>query len=416
MDHFEKFSMLNSFQHGFRQRHSCETQLITTIRDFANGLNSRGQIDAILLDFAKAFDKVDHDRLMTKLSSMGIGDSLHQWIRSFLSDRKQSVLVDGEASAPAAVLSGVPQGTVLGPLLFLVYINDISDGLSPGTIIRLFADDSLIYRIIESIKDAEILQKDLTALETWAKLNKMEFHPGKCQVLRITNKLIENTILKNYTIYNVTLAIVESAKYLGVIIDNKLDWSAQISAACRKSSSTLAFLRRNFYFCPRHVKERCVSTLVRPTLEYGCSVWDPHQKNHIEQLEKVQRRAARFVTGNYIMEHGESQKNLDLLNWPLLESRRTRAKLHLLHRAKSKSIVLPLDDLAWEVPPPKTRNKSNTKINFPTYHSNVNSQKFSFFPNTIRYWNELPDHIKANPSFPGFKKSLGTITLTYKTF
>ena len=166
MDHFEKFSMLNSFQHGFRQRHSCETQLITTIRDFANGLNSRGQIDAILLDFAKAFDKVDHDRLMTKLSSMGIGDSLHQWIRSFLSDRKQSVLVDGEASAPAAVLSGVPQGTVLGPLLFLVYINYISDGLSPGTIIRLFADDSLIYRIIESIRDAEILQKDLTALET----------------------------------------------------------------------------------------------------------------------------------------------------------------------------------------------------------------------------------------------------------
>ena len=152
----------------------------------------------------------------------------------------------------------------------------------PGTTIRLFADDSLIYRSIKNITDAEILQKDLTALETWAKLNKMEFHPGKCQVLRITNKLIVNTILKNYTIYNVTLAIVESAKYLGVIIDNKLDWSAQISAACRKSSSTLAFLRRNFYFCPRHVKERCVSTLVRPTLEYGCSVWDPHQKNHIE--------------------------------------------------------------------------------------------------------------------------------------
>ena len=414
MDHFEKHSMLNSFQHGFRQRHSCETQLITTIRDFANGLNSKSQIDAILLDFAKAFDKVDHDRLMTKLSVMGIGDSLHQWIRSFLSNRSQSVLVDGETSSPAAVLSGVPQGTVLGPLLFLVYINDISDKLSPGTVIRLFADDSLIYRIIRNATDAEILQKDLKSLETWAKANKMEFHPDKCQVLRITNR--HKPVVSSYNIYNVTLAVVESAKYLGVIIDNKLSWSAQISAACRKSSSTLAFLRRNFYFCPRHVKERCVSTLVRPTLEYGCSVWDPHHQNQIDDLEKVQRRAARFVTGNYTMEHGNTKKNLDLLNWPPLASRRTRAKLHLLHRAQSKSIELPLDDLVWEVSPPKTRNRTNTKLNFPIPHSTVDSHKFSFFPNTIRSWNKLPEHIKANPSLPGFKKSLGTITLTYKTF
>ena len=208
--------MLNSFQHGFRQKCSWETQLITTVRDFSNSLNNKGQTDAVLLDFSKAFDKVDHDRLLSKLSSMGISSSLHQWIHSFLKNRTQSVLVDGATSSPTAVLSGVPQGTVLGPLLFLVYINDICKDLSPGTIIRLFADDSLIYRHIFGPDDVKTLQKDLNTLQAWERVNKMEFHPDKCQVLRITNKV--KPILYDYYIHNTPLKVVESAKYLGVVI------------------------------------------------------------------------------------------------------------------------------------------------------------------------------------------------------
>ena len=141
-----------------------------------------------LLDFSKALDKVHHEKLLTKLHSLGIGASLHLWIRSFLSNRTQTVLVDGSMSKPAPVLSGVPQGTVLGPLLFLAYINDINEHLSPGTHIRLFADDSLLYRNILTPEDSAILQRDLNVLQAWEHENKMEFHPDKCQVLRITNK------------------------------------------------------------------------------------------------------------------------------------------------------------------------------------------------------------------------------------
>ena len=352
---------------------------------------------------------------MSKLAAMGIGDSLHQWIHCFLSNRKQSVLVDGEISSPAAVLSGVPQGTVLGPLLFLVYINDICKGISPGTIIRLFADDSLIYRLINSPEDARILQKDLDTLQTWEKLNKMEFHPDKCKVLRITNK--RKPILYDYHIHNTALEIVESAKYLGVIIDSKLNWSPQISAVCKKASSTLAFLQRNFFLCPRKVKINCVTTLIRPKLEYGCSVWDPHQHNHIEQLEKVQRRCARFVTGNFTMTHGNTKKNLDLLDWPPLATRRARAKLHLLYQAKSKSIELPFDDLVWEVAPPLTRSHSS-QHNFPIPHSTLDSHRHSFFPSTIRLWNKLPEHTKTATTLDRFKKALGknTHTFSYRTF
>ena len=157
MDHLEQHSLLNKFQHGFRQNRSCETQLITTVRDFTDCLNKKQQIDAVLLDFSKAFDKVDHEKLLSKLSSLGISDSLHLWIRSFLSGREQTVLVDGASSSPAPVLSGVPQGSVLDPLLFLAYINDINKHLSEGTKIRLFADDSLLYRIIWTEEDSATL-------------------------------------------------------------------------------------------------------------------------------------------------------------------------------------------------------------------------------------------------------------------
>ena len=164
------------------------SQLITTLDDFANTLKNQQQTDAILLDFSKAFDKVDHSGLLSKLELYGIRGPLLEWTSSFLVGRKQSVIVDGQTSPPSNVLSGVPQGTVLGPLFFLVYINDISRGLSKGTTIRLFADDSLLYRPIKSLKDCEILQHDLNTLQNWEKLWKMEFHPGKCNLLQITNK------------------------------------------------------------------------------------------------------------------------------------------------------------------------------------------------------------------------------------
>ena len=131
----------------------------------------------------RAFDKVDHKKLLTKLHSLGIGTSLHLWIRSFLSNGTQTVLVDGSMSKPALVLSGVPQGRVIGPFLFLAYINDINEHPSLVTHIRLFADDNLLYRNILTPEDSAILQRDLNVLQAWERENKMEFHPDKCQVL-----------------------------------------------------------------------------------------------------------------------------------------------------------------------------------------------------------------------------------------
>ena len=176
MDHLDDNKILNDIQHGFRQKRSCETQLITTIHDFSQTLNIKGQTDAILLDFSKAFDKVDNQGLILKLKNYGIQDNLLNWTRSFLIGRFQKVIVDGIESESTLVKSGVPQGTVLGPLFFLIYINDINQNISKKTKMRLFADDSLVYREIKTLKDSEALLKDLDSLQKWnKKLGKWNF-------------------------------------------------------------------------------------------------------------------------------------------------------------------------------------------------------------------------------------------------
>ena len=187
MDHLDNHNILVEEQHGFRSKRSCESQLIITCHDLVSELNRKGQVDMAVLDFAKAFDKVPHRRLATRLDYYGIRGKTKDWIQAFLRDRRQQVVIDGFKSKPSPVTSGVPQGTVLGPLLFLIFINNIGAGLHPGTQIRLFADDCLIYRTIKSKRDAEILQDDLNHLVKWSRTWQMAFNVDKCSVLTVTN-------------------------------------------------------------------------------------------------------------------------------------------------------------------------------------------------------------------------------------
>jgi hypothetical protein len=166
MSHFDRYNILTDKQHGFRNRRSCETQLVATIQKIAQNLTSKGQVDFILLDFAKAFDKDLRRRLLHKLKFYGVDGTTLAWISSFLSNRKQLVLLDGVKSSEKEVLSGVPQGTVLGPLLFLSFINDLPD-VTTSSDARLFADDFLLYRHVNSQNDSDLLQNDLSALEKW---------------------------------------------------------------------------------------------------------------------------------------------------------------------------------------------------------------------------------------------------------
>ena len=179
INHFERNNILTDSQHGFRKRRSCETQLLLTINDLAKGLDDRQQIDAMLLDFSKAFDKVPHQRLLLKLKHYRVRGHLLECIEDFLSARTQEVVIEGQKSSPSPVTSGVPQGTVLGPLLFLAYINDMPECVTSK--IKLFADDSLVYRKVQQSSDCRALQQDLDSSNNGKK-------SGRCPSMQINAK------------------------------------------------------------------------------------------------------------------------------------------------------------------------------------------------------------------------------------
>jgi hypothetical protein len=230
MAHFERNNILSDAQHSFRKRRSTESQLILTLQDLTQALDDGEQIDAILLDFSKAFDVVPHERLAAKLHHYGVRGNILSWIRSFLSHRTQQVLVECCVSESSPVTSGVPQGLVLGPLLFLAYINDLPEHVTSSS--RLLADDSLLYRKIRSPADARVLQEDLDKLQQWEKDWMMTFNASKCEVFRFTKE--KNPIKSIYTIHNEELNIVTNGKYLGTRLTDDLSWNTHVSATAKR--------------------------------------------------------------------------------------------------------------------------------------------------------------------------------------
>ena len=211
--------------------------------------------------------------------------------------RQQRVVLDGASSTDSQVLSGVQQGTVLGPLLFLLYVNDIGDKISPQTTIKLFADDALLYRTINDPADQIQLQHDLDTMIEWSKTWLMRFNAKKCHLLKITRQ--RKPPQTQYSIDNSHLEEVQHHPYLGVELTSDLTWKSHISNISGRANRILNLLRMHLYGCSQEVKSRAFTTLVRPHLEYSSTVWDPYFKQDKQSFEKIQRKGARFVTGNY---------------------------------------------------------------------------------------------------------------------
>ena len=244
-------------------------------------------------------------------------------------------MLDSESSSPVPVLSGVPQGTVLGPLMFLLYINNITKGINSA--LRLFADGCLLYRVINSVEDTSKLREDLDRLSEWEYTWQLKFNVSKCAVIRCRRSLTPLT--HDYILNNQTLNISDQHTYLEVIIHKSLSWSPHISNIVTISSRTLHFLKRNLNKCSSQVKESAYLTMVRPQLEYASDVWDPHQVGDIMKLEKVQRRAARWVLNNYSI-FGSVTLMLDQLSWPTLQTRRKLSRLQTLHKVFYQQLAL----------------------------------------------------------------------------
>ena len=386
--HLEQHNILYYLQHGFRHGRSCETQILELTTTLQANLNDRMQTDLIIMDFSKAFDKVCHTKLLTKLDYYGIRNNTLKWISCFLNNRKQCVVVNGTQSSYLPVLSGVPQGSVIGPSLFLIYINDLPEYVD--STVHLFADDTVMYLTVHNEDHCAQLQRDINQLEIWENHWSMNFNPDKCELLRITRK--RTVIEQQYTLHGKVIKEVNTAKYLGVHISGDLKWNHHIGKITSKANRTLGFVKRNLRVKSCTLRERAYLSLVRPQLEYCSSIWDPRkgvENNGSHRIEMVQRRAARWVMSNFDPKASVTDM-LDSLGWRSLEQRRVDSRLCLMYKLAYNLIPLSHKD---QLRPPRRRSRHVHELSFLPLLCSTTSHRLSFFPRTISQWNSLPNHL-----------------------
>ena len=278
-------------------------------------------VDTVYLDFSKAFDTVPHRRLLGNLEAYGIDGSLLSWISSFLMGRTQKVSVNGSPSSSKPALSGIPQESVLGPLLFVIYINDLPDKLCSSSL--MFADDTKVFREICSENDFECLQRDLACLEKWSNTWLLKFHPEKCKILTV-GKMENIQRAYPFRLMEVQLEHVLEEKDLGIILDIDLTFDVHVSENIKKANNMLGLIRRSFCYLNADILLPLYKAFVRHLLEYGAPVWSGRLKmSQIRVIEKIQMRATEMIEGMSYIDYGERLKFLRL---PTLSIRRARGE------------------------------------------------------------------------------------------
>jgi hypothetical protein len=316
--------ILSKHQHAFINKHSTASNLLSCVRDWLVGLKSHSQTDVVYIDFSRAFDSIVHSKLLYKLELYGITGHLLKWISAFLSNRLQCVVVDYCYSSVCDVTSGVPQGSVLGPILFLIYINDIDCACCGNTVLQLFADDAKLYSHINVSCLSDSLQQSLTKLTRWANDWQLSINVQKCSVLSISAK--PASLLVNYNINDLPVPRQGSTTDLGVTITYDLSFATHINNIVSKARQRLSVLFRGFSTRNTCVMRQAFITYIRPILEYNSIVWNPDHLYLIDLLEGVQRDFTKRIPSISTSSQTYSER-LALLNLEPLELRRLRADL-----------------------------------------------------------------------------------------
>ena len=381
---------LSEFQHGFISKRSCTTNLLATLDAWTEILDNGDPVDAIYLDFAKAFDSVPHLRLLEKVKSYGVCSNLLDWIKDFLIGRTQRVKVNGSYSTWAEVTSGVPQGSCLGPILFVIFINDLPEVIE--SMCQMYADDTKVFSNAGSSEQRAQLQTDIGKLTEWANKWQLRFNAGKCHVLHLGYRNIN----QDYYMNNQKLESTREEKDLGVTVDQELNFIKHIASQISKANRLLGQIRRSFTYLDKDTMRQLFISLVRPHLEFSNVVWSPHHKKYIDLLEKVQRRATKYIPGLYNMSYEERLAELKL---PSLRFRRKRGDLIEMYKYThafydvNKSLIHYSDNTS-------TRGH-NYKLE--TRNSNLDLRHFFFTYRTVKVWNDLPSEIVNSPSMNVFK-------------
>ena len=320
-EHLEHGGFFNINQHGFRRGRSCLSQLLEHYTEIIHLICEKGSVDVAYLDFAKAFDKVDHGILIRKLMKVGVGGPILKWIHEFLTNRKQVVMVEGEKSEESPVTSGVPQGSVLGPLLFLIHIYDIDADMKYAKA-SSFADDTRVMKKIKDFTDCQNLQEDLEAVYKWAQDNNMAFNDNKFELLRYGNHPFPSH--KYVTGSGEVVEEKSQVKDLGVIVQNDAEFKTHIDVIVNKCNKVMGYILRTFKTRKSDLMKHLFKALLLPLAEYCSQLWSPTDRASIQKLEGIQRSFTRKIAGMMDKDYWQRLKELSLYS---LERRRERYQI-----------------------------------------------------------------------------------------
>ena len=395
MTHCTENAIFSDSQYGFRPKRGCILQLLKVFDDWTKYMDYDIPVDVVYLDFRKAFDSVPHKRLLLKLERLGISGNILKWIDSFLSERKQCVRVNGKLSDWSDVTSGVPQGSVLGPILFILYVNDLPDQVH--SYCKLFADDAKLYKDLRNLEDFETIQEDLNLLCRWTIDWLMTFNVAKCKVLHIgkDNPLFEYEMMDTNANSH-KLKTVESEKDLGVYIQNNLKFDQHISHSVNRANKLVGLIKHAFSFLNEETLLVLYKTLIRPILDYGNTLWFPTLKKDIRAVENVQRRVTKILPHLSDLNYEERLKKLKLTT---LNYRRNRMDMIQLFK-----ILSSIDDISshelFEYSTTQTRGHCK-KLNKPRSLKTIRTNCFCL--QTINSWNNLPEEVVMSNTVLRFK-------------
>ena len=399
MDFFDTNDILGTNQYGFRPGRSCELMLSRVHHLISSSLDtsSCNQVDAVFLDFSSAFDRVSHNKLISKLHKLGIRGNILAWVQDFLWLRQQRVVFHGAFSEWTVIYSGVPQGSVLGPILFLAFVSDISCGLSSS--VFQFADDHTIIRPITCEKDKDILQDDLKILFQWSVDNDLPLNASKCAVMHISKCKPSNALLYDYFLGNQPLTVTENYELLGVLFSSNFSFCNHFDRICKSASKLLGFVSRCTNGMPHESFFLLYKTLVLPVLLYCGSIWHPFNICHFNRIEAVQRRATRILYrrefGNDTVSYEDRLKRFNLIS--------------IKHSLALQRLTLGHKIVHGHCPPEFSEFiRPSSHAPGRLLHWTARTQTFfnSPFVHFARLWNDLPADLQEISSVKTFRKRL----------
>jgi hypothetical protein len=405
----KKNSLITKQQHGFIANRSTVTNLTETLNDWTLALDNKSSVTVAYIDFCRAFDSVCHQKLLLKLQSYGLTGTLLEWIHNFLADRSQTTRVGSSYSSFESVISGVVQGSCIGPLLFTVYVNDVVDIMPTGSVSKLYADDLKLYSVVSDYSDRMvIIQRSLDKLSDWSKTWQLQISYKKCSIMEVGRQRqgVADFCPALFNIGQRNLQHAVNVKDLGVIVQSDLKFTAYINQIVAKAHMRASLILKCFISKDPIILTKAFTTYVRPILEYASNIWSPFVKSEVDKLESVQRAFTKRIPALKFSTYGD---RLKLLNLESLELRRLRQDLVLTYKILFSKVDIDSKKLFVYHTDTITRGH---RFKLYMQRSNTTTRQKFYCNRVVTIWNNLPANDSNFQTLNSFKRFLLLVDLT----